>query len=108
MMTSESKPIAGTRSVACGIPARSLYDIFMSRLQASPDRIQYRFIERSGNVRLLTLTTLWLRSSEIALRLRARGMGGQRVLLACGSQHHFVLSFSLACWPAPSQFRRRR
>jgi acyl-CoA synthetase (AMP-forming)/AMP-acid ligase II len=92
---------------------RTFYDVFVSRVVAAPDSLQFRFIERAGEIRALTRMTLWNRASAIARQPQLRRPVRQRVMLACGSQYHFVLSL-FACLlagavavPAPPLTSRR-
>lgn len=104
----ESEEFVSTRSLSGGF-----LGLLSERVADDPHRLAYRFIERSGAVRHVTRMQLWHDAHRLARQLSERGLADHRVLLACSTQWHFVLSF-YACLlagaiavPTPSMASKR-
>jgi acyl-CoA synthetase (AMP-forming)/AMP-acid ligase II len=72
-------------------------EILLHRARTEPDAAAYHFFQGASLVPdTLTFHQLWTASAALASYLQARGLAGERVLLTCKSQRHFVVAF-FAC-----------
>lgn len=72
-------------------------EILLQRARTEPDAVAYQFFQGASLVPdTLTFRQLWTASAALASYLQARGLAGERVLLTCKSQRHFVVAF-FAC-----------
>lgn len=72
-------------------------EILLQRAQSSPGGTAYRFFQGASLVPdVLTFQRVWEESAALAALLQSRGLAGERVLLTCKSQRHFVIAF-FAC-----------
>lgn len=75
----------------------SISDLVRQRAQHAPHRIAYQFFQGACALpETLTFHELWRQAAALGGVLQAEGLGGQRVLLVCKSQRHFVVAF-FAC-----------
>jgi acyl-CoA synthetase (AMP-forming)/AMP-acid ligase II len=92
---------------------QTFIDIVQQRASQTPDRVAYRFIKGAGlDATELRYGELWRLVRQLAVLLRARGLGGRQVLLICKEQRTFVIAF-FACLAAgivavPTALPRRK
>lgn len=71
----------------------SFVDIVQLRASQHPDRPAYRFFKGHAAPEEMTYGQLWTQAAMLAQELIGRGLSGQRALLVCATQRHFVLGF---------------
>jgi acyl-CoA synthetase (AMP-forming)/AMP-acid ligase II len=72
----------------------SFPEIMLQRAQREPDAVACRFFKGAELAHdVLTFASLWEQSAELARRLQAQGLSGQRAVLVCKSQKTFVIAF---------------
>ncbi|MET3498338.1 fatty acyl-AMP ligase [Variovorax boronicumulans] len=68
-------------------------ELLAQRARTDTDRLVYRFFQGSMPPRTLTFGELWRDAASLAHELVDRGWAGERALLVCNSEHHFVVAF---------------
>lgn len=75
----------------------NLAEVVCSQAARRPSEVAYRFFQGSSLIPdTLTFQALWQGAAALAVTLKEKGLGGQRVLLVCKSHKNFVLAF-FAC-----------
>jgi acyl-CoA synthetase (AMP-forming)/AMP-acid ligase II len=76
------------------MPLNVFSDIFLQQLRQKPHAVAYRFFKGGVDAPdILTRHDLWCHAGALAQEMLAHGAVGDRVLLACQSQRHFVVAF---------------
>lgn len=60
---------------------------------AEPERLAYRFFESGHPAVEMSFGSLWREAANLALMMTRRGWRGERALLVCRSERHFVVAF---------------
>lgn len=76
---------------------KTFADILLQRAQSDAASTAYRFFQGGSLVpETLSFHEVWAEAAALAALMQSRGLAGERVLLTCKSQRHFVIAF-FAC-----------
>lgn len=70
-----------------------LPELLLRHGREQPERVAYRFIQGVSTPHTLTYGELVRAATTLARKFQSRGWRGERVLLVCRSEHHFVVAF---------------